>query len=173
MFGVRWGETVERSVAGQVALAFLMVVIVVSLVLWNMPDGRPRTGVGHAVNPVIQAVGLEQTWVLFAPDPRPYGIAIYATVTYQDGHTKKMMLPHNGVFLNPYRTYRWQKYVESLAEDQNSGLWNPAARWFARQAGGHVVKVVLTREFRQVVIPGAGTLRPPRGHYDFYTLSLP
>ncbi|MDQ2728259.1 MAG: hypothetical protein M3Y91_10450 [Actinomycetota bacterium] len=172
MFGVRWGETIERSVAGQVALAVLMVVIVVSLLLWNMPAGRPRTSVGHAVNPVVQAVGLEQSWALFAPAPPQYGIAVYATVTYPDGHTKKLTPPHNGLLLSPYRTYRWQKYVEKLTADADSFMWEPAARWFAQQAGGHVVKVVLTRIFRRVVTPGDSTSRPPRQHYDFYTLSL-
>lgn len=149
-----------------------MVVVVVSVVLWNMPAGRPRVKVSHVVDPIIQAVGLDQNWALFAPNPRNYGIGISATVTYRDGRVKHLSPPHNGLILSPYRTYRWQKYDENLNMETHAALWAPAARWYARAAGGHPVKVVLTRTFRYVTVPGDAGSRPPRQHYDFYTLNL-
>lgn len=169
----RWGKAIERSIVGQVVLSLFMVVLIGAVVLWNMPAGRPRTAVGHVVDPIIQAVGLEQDWSLFAPNPRSFGVGVYATVTYRDGRVKKLVTPHNGLFLSPYRTYRWQKFDERVRADAYAGLWEPTARWFAKKAGGDVVKVVLTRTFREVTVPGDPTPRPPQQHHDFYALALP
>ncbi len=172
-----WGERVERSTVGQALLAVVMVMLVVSIALWNLPPGRPRDAVRPAVGPFVQAIGLEQDWALFAPDPRGFGVGVFATITRADGGTERWEPPHNGLILSPYRTYRWQKYVERLRADDYAGLWEPTARWVARQAGAdagsEVVKVVLTRTFRDVAVPGDGTLRPAAGSYDFYALDLP
>lgn len=169
---VRWGETIDRSVAGQVLLSIFMVVIVVVVALYNLPNGRPRTAVGHVVDPVAKSVGLEQNWGLFAPQPSQYGIVVFATVTYRGGRVKRITPPHNGLLVSPYRNYRWQKFGDALSADANSAMWPPAARYFARQAGGHVVKVVLTRQFRHVTLPGDPGPQAPRQFYNFYTLNL-
>ncbi len=170
---MRWGERVERSAAGQVALSALMLAVVAGIGLWNLPAGRPHDKVRPLVAPAVQAVGLEQDWALFAPDPRSFSVGVFADITFSDGRTERWEPPHNGYVLAPYRTYRWQKYVERLRADDNAGLWEPTARWVARQAGPDVVKVVLTRTFRNVVRPGESGQRPPTGSYAFYTLDLP
>ena len=170
---MRPGVRFEQSAAGQLVLGLAMAVLAVCVVLWNLPPGRPRDGVRPVVGPVIQAVGLEQDWALFAPDPRGCGGGVHATVTLRDGRTEVWQPPHYGVLLSPYRTYRWQKYVERVRADDYAGLWEPTARWVARQAGSDVTRVVLTRTFREVAVPGEGKPRPPAGSYDFYTLDLP
>ena len=170
---MRWGERLERSRVGQALLSLLMVAVLAGIVLWNLPAGRPHDAVEPAVGAAVQAVGLEQDWALFAPDPRAFSVGVHADLTYRDGHVQRWAPPHNGTLLTPYRTYRWQKYVERLRADDNSQLWEPTARWIARQAGGDVVTVTLTRTFRDVVRPGDGTARPARGSYVFYTLDLP
>jgi hypothetical protein len=170
---MRWGQRVEASPAGQVVLTAVMAVLVGSVLLWNLPAGRPHDAVRPVVGPVVQAAGLEQDWALFAPDPRAFGVSTYATVTHRDGRTQTYRPPHNGLLLAPYSTYRWQKYVERLRADSYSGLWAPTARWIARQYGDDVVKVVLTRTFRDVVAPGTGGPRPALGRFDFYVLDLP
>jgi hypothetical protein len=170
---VTWGERIERSPAGQAVIALLCLCLVVVVVLWNLPAGRPRDGVRPVVAPAVQAIGLEQDWALFAPDPRSFSVGVYADITYRNGRVKRWAPPQGGLFLAPYRTYRWQKYVERLRADSYAGLWEPTARWVARQAGGDVVRVVLTRTFRDVVKPGDGRQRPATGTYAFYTLELP
>ena len=153
-------------------LSLLMLVVVTCLVLWNLPAGKPHDLVRPVVGPAIQAVGLEQDWALFAPDPRSFGVGVYATVTHRDGRLQTWTPPHNGLLVTPYRTYRWQKYVERLRADDYANLWEPTARWVARQAGRGVTKVVLTRTFRDAAVPGDGKARPTAGRYDFYTLDL-
>lgn len=167
------GERVEGTRAGQLLLSLLMVVTIGCVVLWNLPPGRPHDRARTVVGPVIQAVGLEQDWALFAPEPRSFSVGVLATVTHRDGRVETWVPPHNGYVLSPYRTYRWQKYVERLRADDNSLLWEPTARWVARQAGDDVVKVVLTRSFRDVATPGEGTRRGPGARFDFYVLDLP
>jgi hypothetical protein len=149
-----------------------MTVLAVSVVLWNLPAGRPHDAVQPVVSPIMQAVGLEQDWALFAPDPRSFGVGVYATVTHRGGRSEIWVPPHNGHLVTPYRTYRWQKYVERLRADDYSTLWDPTARWVAKQAGSDVIKVVLTRTFRDVAVPGDDKPRPSTGRYDFYTLDL-
>src|SRR5207302_9352191 len=110
---------------------------------------------------------------LFAPDPRSFSVGVFARISYADGHERILVPPHNGHLLAPYRTYRWQKYVERLRADDYKSLWEPTARWIAADAGPGVTKVVLVRTFRDAVTPGSGKKRVARGEYAFYTLDLP
>lgn len=174
---MRIGQRIESSAVGQAVIAACCAVVVLAVVGWNLPAGRPHDRAVRALGPVAQGLGLEQDWALFAPDPRSFGVAVYATLTYADGHTRRWEPPHNGtpggLLIGPYRTYRWQKYVERLRADEYNALWDPTARWLARKYGPGVVKVVLTRTFRDVATPGDGMARPKAGRYDFYTLDLP
>ena len=170
---MRWGQRFESSTVGQVLLSAFMVVVVGCTVLWNLPPGRPRDAVRPVVGTAVQAVGLEQDWALFAPEPRAFGVGVIATITHRGGRTERWVPPHNGLLLSPYRTYRWQKYVERLRADDYATMWEPTARWIARQHGSDVVRVVLTRTFRDVATPGDGLRRPVAGSYDFLTLDLP
>jgi hypothetical protein len=166
---VRLSKRIESNTGGQVVLTLLMAVLVLCTVGWNLPAGRPHDRARHVAGPVVQALGLEQDWALFAPDPRSFGVSVYATLTYEDGHTRRWDPPHNGLLVTPYRNYRWQKYVERLRADDYMGLWEPTSAWLARELGPGVVTVVLTRTFRNATVPGDGLQRPRAGTFDFYT----
>jgi len=163
------GRRFEESVGGQVVMSVVGLALMALVLGWNLPDSRAKDKLSGTVDPVIQSLGLEQDWALFAPNPRDTDVGVYATVTYRDGHTSRWTPPHNGILVSPYRTYRWQKYVERLRDDKYSGLWEPTARWVAREAGPGATKVELTRTFRDVVVPGAGGKRPATSSYTFYT----
>ena len=150
-----------------------MAVLVAAVLLWNLPPGVPRDTVRPVAGRILLPLGLDQDWALFAPDPRGFSVGVYARVTHADGRVTLWVPPHNGLLVAPYRTYRWQKYVERLRADDYSALWEPTARWVARQAGRDVRQVVLVRTFRDAAVPGTGTARPPRSEYAFYTLDLP
>lgn len=166
------GERFEASTAGRAVLTVLMAVLAAAVLVWNMPAGKPRDAVRPAAAHVLYPIGLDQDWALFAPDPRTFSVGVYARVTYADGRERIRVPPHNGLLLAPYRTYRWQKYVERLRADEYSSLWEPTARWIARDAGPGVTKVVLVRTFRDAVVPGSGKKRPDRGEFAFYTLTV-
>ncbi len=170
---MRLGQRIESSAAGQAVLAVGMVVLAIAVLGWNLPAGRAHDRAHRFLGPGVQALALEQDWALFAPDPRGYGVGVSATLTYADGRTRRWEPPHNGHVVTPYRTYRWQKYVERVRADDYRALWEPTAQWLAREYGPGVVKVVLTRTFRDVAVPGSGLGRPRTGTFDFYTLDLP
>ncbi|MDT7547216.1 MAG: hypothetical protein QOE99_3326 [Actinomycetota bacterium] len=167
------GERVETSPVGRAVITLLMAVLAVSVLLWNMPAGRPRDVVRPTPAHVLFPLGLDQDWALFAPDPRAFSVGVFARITYADGRERIRVPPHNGHLLAPYRSYRWQKYVERLRADEYSNLWEPTARWIARDAGPGVTKVVLVRTFQDAVTPGSHKQRPKQGQFAFYTLDLP
>lgn len=170
---VGWGQRFEESRLGQTLLTLVMGVLIVSVVCWNLPAGRAHNAATKITGPIVQSLGLEQDWALFAPDPRGFSVGVYVTLTYTDGHTRQIQPPHNGLLLSPYRSYRWQKYVERLRADDYANMWEPTARWYARTYGPNVVQVVLTRTFQNVQVPGEAGVRPAPQQYDFYTLALP
>jgi hypothetical protein len=167
------GHRFEASLAGRVLLTLAMAVLAVSVVIWNLPAGRARDEVRPAAAHVLFPIGLDQDWALFAPDPRAFSVGVYARITYTDGHQRRYVPPHNGHLLAPYRTYRWQKYVERLRADDFSSLWEPTARWIADKSGPGVTRVALVRTFRDAVAPGNSMHRDPRHEFVFYTLDLP
>jgi hypothetical protein len=162
----------EQSRAGRVLLTLLMAVLVAAVLAWNLPAGRPREELRPAAARVVLPVGLDQDWALFAPDPRAFSVGVYARVTYADGRERRWVPPDKGHLLAPYRTYRWQKYVERLRADDYSSLWQPTARWIADEAGPGVTRVVLVRTFRDTVVPGTPGPRTARQEFAFYTLDV-
>ena len=167
------GERFEQSAVGRAVLTAVMALLVVAVVIWNLPAGKPRDAVRPAAAHVLNPIGLDQDWALFAPDPRAFSVGVFARVTFRDGSERVMTPPHNGHLLAPYRTYRWQKYVERLRADDYGSLWEPTARWVADEAGGDVARVVLVRTFRDAVTPGTAGPRVPAKEFAFYTLDLP
>jgi hypothetical protein len=167
------GQRLESGTAGRVALTLVMAGLAVAVLLWNLPAGRPRDEVRPAAAHVLFPIGLDQDWALFAPDPRSFSVGAFARITYADGRVRTWAPPHNGHLIAPYRTYRWQKYVERLRADEYANLWEPTAKWIARDAGPGVTKVVLVRTFQDAVTPGSGKDRAEPGEFAFYTLDLP
>lgn len=163
------GIDFERSALGRTLISLLMVVLLGSIVLWNLPDGRPRTEARDAVGPILVPLGLDQDWSVFAPAPRTFTVGFLATVTYADGHTRTWRPPEIGKLFSPYATYRWQKYDERIRADDFSSYWQDAARFIAQDAGPGVVKVELLREFQPAVVPGSGRQRVPQQTTSFYT----
>lgn len=171
--GVRgWGVRFEQSAWGRAVLTIGMLVVIGSVALWNLPPGRPRDEVRPVVGRVMLPLGLDQDWALFAPDPRGFSVGFSARVTLADGTERTWSPPTDGVLLAPYRSYRWQKFDERVRADDFTALWEPTARWIARQVDGEVRSVVLVRTFRDALRPGTLGPRVERGSYDFFTLTL-
>jgi hypothetical protein len=172
--GGRIGVRLERLAVVQTVGSILMMAFIAFLVLWNLPAGRPRQDLSPVVNPVVQALGMEQYWQLFAPDPRHQTLELAAIISFADGRTKVVAPPHNGLFVSPYRNYRWQKLVENLCFDSNEGLLKSAAWWLARQAGPGVRTVALTCTTQLVEPPGSTGPRPlPQVRYPYLLVVRP
>ena len=171
--GGRIGVRLERLAVVQTAGSFLMIAFIAFLVLWNLPAGRPRQDLSPVVNPVVQALGMEQYWQLFAPNPRDQTLELGAIISFADGRTKVVAPPHNGIFLSPYRNYRWQKLVENLCFGTDKVLLESASLWFAHQEGPGVRTVALTCTTQSVQPPGSTGPRPLPQVQDRYFLVVP
>jgi hypothetical protein len=167
-------ERLESALLGRVLISVFLLFTVFSLVVWNLPDSGVKRHSLKAVRPYVNAVGLDQNWGVFAPDPRRQTTQLFARVTYADGREETLRVPSGDPFVGEYWDYRWRKWAEWAITDAYDHLWHPAAVWFARRAGeqGEVEKVVLVRRWHDLLPPGPGPARSDWQEYAFYTLTV-
>jgi hypothetical protein len=143
----------------------------------NLPNSDLRRVVMKPGQPYLNALGLDQAWGVFAPDPRRDSIDVSAFVTYDDGRVAEWNIPRNGALIGSYTDYRWGKWEEFLTQPGvGDSLWLPAAQWAAAREArpGHTIKrVVLVERYRQLFPPGVSPSEGPTRRLVFYSLSLP
>lgn len=170
-----WQHRAERHPAGRAIISVFIVVVLVSITAWNLPRSGLRDSLVPVVRPFVETVGLDQNWSVFAPNPRRLTLDLTARVEFADGRSTVWRVPlHREPFLTPYRTYRWQKWMEHVRADDSSGLWGPVARWIAAEHAdeGEVARVTLVRHWYDTPEPGSGQVRPEWNQYEFHVLDL-
>jgi hypothetical protein len=169
-------ERLEGSSAGRAAISVLIVVTVLSVVVWNLPESELKRQALEVVRPYVLATGLEQNWGVFSPDPRRQTLDLVARVRFADGSEETLIVPRSDRFVGVYWDYRWLKWVEWATSDAQRQLWQPAAAWFAHRAGAdgrRPVSVTLVRRWHQLLPPGDGPERGGRDEYAYYTYQVP
>jgi hypothetical protein len=186
-FSERLAEKVAGSRAGRAVLSVAIVVLVASLIAWNLPPGigpasapgssALRRDVLYAGGPLIYALGLDQDWDVFAP-PRVQVIKLEAKVKFANGAQTVWRPPTSlGALFGAYRDYRWGKYAEMAIADANSSIWQPLAEWVAREhtsPGRRPAVVTLIRQFYNINPVVSGT--PDRGPWmrvAYYVYHVP
>ncbi|MDQ4133915.1 MAG: hypothetical protein M3179_12095 [Actinomycetota bacterium] len=156
-------ERLESSVVGRVLLSILIVVVLAGVISWNLPGesdlGRRSQ---YRLKPVVNAVGLDQTWAVFAPDPPRQEFELEARIAYADGTERVWRVPTGNPIVGAYRDYRWLKWAEWVTGGAHVLLMKPAAAWIARQerlAGRQPVSVTLVRQVFDLPI-GRGRTSP-------------
>jgi hypothetical protein len=168
-------ERIESTAPGRAVITAFIVLALAGAVIMNVPDSEWRARILRTARPVLNAIGLEQSWSMFSPDPRSFALDLRARITYADGGTAEWRVPRGGTglgdrTLGAYRAYHWQKWMEWARSDARAELWEPTARWVARRyarAGRVPVRVVLVRRFYDIPEPGAE--RPPWREFAYYT----
>ncbi len=170
-------KRIESSPAGQIALSLCIVVTLVAVVVTNLPESLLRREISKVSQHYLEATGLDQTWRVFAPNPRQTSLRFEARVRYDDGAVAVWRAPAGGNLVGAYWDYRWLKWLENVTQDsQRKVLWRPTAQFVARQmrrSGENPSRVTLIRSWRELRPPGASG--PDRGRwqsYAFYTLAL-
>src|SRR5438270_9059452 len=103
-------EKVESNPIGHAVISGLLIFILISLVAANIPQtSYLQSKLNSFVAPVRDSVGLDQTWGVFAPDPRRDTFGLYARITYNDGSSDTWTVPTGDPYIAEYRTYHWQK----------------------------------------------------------------
>jgi hypothetical protein len=169
-------ERLEATRLGRLAISAFLVVTLVAVITTNLPESNLRRQVQRASEPYLHAIGLDQAWRLFAPEPRRFTIGLRASVTYADGSGDTWRPPVAGDLVGGYWDYHWQKWLEWVMDVRHRELWRPAAEFVAREhtrAGRRPVRVTLVRLTSVNLPPGSG---PDRGRVvaqPYFTLRLP
>lgn len=169
----------ERLLDRPAARAALSVVLAFTLVLLatvNMPQSSLRTHLLDFGRPYLNALGLDQDWEVFAPDPRRASLAVRAKVRFADGRVRVWRPPHGGALLGPYWDYRWAKWLEPLTGGAAPELLRPAALYAARQEArpeARVTRVTLYADTFPLVPPGPRRAAPAPRRRVIYRLRLP
>ncbi len=174
---IGWQQRIEESAFGRGLLSSLIVVTLIAIVAINLPQSELRRQLLRPGQPYLNAIGADQNWSLFAPDPRRVVLDVSAAVAYDDGRTAHWTFPHDDALIGTYRDYRWRKWEENLISPDNAGaLWCPAALWAAGQQPrpGHAITgVSLVERFAALAPPGVTPSVGPTQQRVFYTLRLP
>ncbi len=169
-----WQQRLEESSLGRKILSCLIVTTLVAIVAINLPESELRRQLLRPGQPFLNAIGVDQNWSLFAPDPRRVVIDVSATIVFDDGKTVQWSFPHEGALIGTYRDYRWRKWGENLINPANAAiLWRPAALWAAAQNArpGHATTgVSLVERFAALAPPGVEPSVGPTEQRVFYAL---
>lgn len=169
-------EWSERSDFGRGVISAFVAVTIVCIAATNLPESTLRRDLMSSGQPYLNALGVDQGWALFAPDPRREVIDLHGVVTFDDGSSSTWRFPHNGPLIGTYRDYRWRKWMENAISAENAAaLWKPAALWAATQTarpGRRAVNVRLVRSFAPLTPPGHRLSQLPGHEEAFYTLQF-
>ncbi len=174
----RWSsiqERAESSEFGRGIISAFLVVLLGLIVATNLPASPLRDRLMGSGQAYLNALGLDQSWAIFAPEPREASIDLRAVVRYDDGSTRTWRIPQDDPFIGTFRDYRWRKWMENLIADADQQLWRPAAIWIATQEarpGRRAVQVTLTRRFGALQRPGVSPSQLPWQEKLFYTLNI-
>jgi predicted DCC family thiol-disulfide oxidoreductase YuxK len=174
--GLTLQQRIEQSDFGRGLITAFLLATLIAIVVENLPNSAIRHHVMRPGQPYLNALGLDQNWGLFAPDPRRSVIDVYAIVKYDDGSTAVWRFPHNDALVGTYRDYRWRKWAENVFNTDNGVvLWRPAAVWAGRQmsrAGRQEQTVTLVRRWANLSPPGVSPSQRPWRSQSFFTLQL-
>jgi hypothetical protein len=138
------------------------------IVTAGLGDVPGLAAVSRLVAPVTVALGLDQDWRIFAPEPRREGLRIEATTLWADGSRTAWRVPDRDPVVGAYSDYRWRKWLENAGDDRlGQWLWPRAARYLARTQRaprrGLPVEIRLFRYTRPVPPPGTSASPPWSG----------
>ena len=166
-------ERLERSPVGQVVISALIVVLLIVEVATNLPDSAVARSIGPDANRIVRILGSENSWGVFAPDPRPTSLQLEGRVTFANGTHATWHLPTGSPWGENLRFYRWRKWLERVRSDTYPETWDPTARWIASLYAGRaspVTQVKLVRRFHDNTLLDP---QPPWQEFVYYTLDLP
>lgn len=167
-------QRIESSRLGRALISALLLVTLASIVVVNLPGSKLRREALRAGGPYLNATGLDQSWKLFAPNPRRATIGLRARVEYANGETTTWRLPSGGNLVGSYWDYHWQKWLEFVVDDRHADLWKPAAEFIARDSrrnGQRPVRVTLIRLTSINYPPGRQPDHGPRVAAPYYSVS--
>jgi hypothetical protein len=158
----------------RIVLSLWLIAIVVVIVAGNFSDIGVEGRVREATQPIRTITGLNQTWGVFAPNPRGTSQYVDGRVDFDDGTSATYPIPKRRG-LGAYVDYRWHKFQERLFPDDGAHLWSGYAEYLAdrgRDSGRNPVRVTLIRRWAEPLPPGPGPEHGPWHEQPVFVLDL-
>lgn len=147
----------ERTRLGRLLISVFLLVTLVALLTANLPPSRLQDLLLSADHPYLYGVALDQSWEVFAPDPRRETIEVTALVTYADGSHATWRVPRRNPVVGEYTDYRWLKWAEFVISPAYPELLKPVALYVARKLATSThrpTQVSLTNRWYTLEPPG-------------------
>lgn len=163
---------------GRWLVSSFVIVILSAMTLSAIPDSQLTETTTPYRRPITDITGLNQSWNLFAPNPRASTLVLEARLSYADGATATWRPPTGDRFIGTYHTWRWRKWSNNVLVRRNTSLHRTTAMFIAaenRRGDEHPVKVTLVQLRYQAPPPGSGEPRDPDPDWDedpYFTLRL-
>ena len=173
----------DQSVPNHRSLINAFIILnVVAIVFWSQPFSyRPQFLVKEITAGYMRFCGIWQEWNMFAPQPRSIRIRMDSTVNLRDGTKKTWTFPQMDqmTLWERCRKERFRKWAhDSVRVDAEARLWEPTARYIARQFAdpdNPPVAVQLHRYWADIPGPtaaGGEGAEIPFSHYTFYETKI-
>ncbi len=105
-------EWFESRRFGRLLISVFVAFTVVAMVIWNMPESLLRREGMRIAEPYVTAVGLDQNWSVFAPEPYRESFLLAVRAADADGTRSTWPVPTSGPVLGAYWEFRWGKWSE-------------------------------------------------------------
>lgn len=105
----------------------VLLVTVSGVILLNMPDSVMKRRLLPPVRPYLTALGLNQAWNLFSPDPSRRSVFVEARLQFANGAIDTLAVPQGDPWIGDKRFYRWRKWQRRVRRDTNRELWPATA----------------------------------------------
>ncbi|WP_139797966.1 hypothetical protein [Mycobacterium noviomagense] len=134
----------------------MVVLVLVTGVVWSLPDAEVKRRLMPVLQPVASATGLEQNWRMYAPEPLRRLEYVEVRVTMADGAQRVWTNPRGDRVVGAFSWYRWQKAKENLVRQPASRIG--LAHWVVHRLTGRgerPVRVQMTLRTELLPPPGA------------------
>lgn len=132
-------------------------VVLITGVVWSLPDAEIKRRLTPVLRPAASAAGLEQNWRMFAPEPLQRREFLDIRVTMTDGAQRVWTNPRGDRVLGAFAWYHWQKVKENLVREPASRVG--LAHWVVHRLTGrteHATRVQMILRTELLPAPGAG-----------------
>jgi hypothetical protein len=166
------GHRFERSLFDEAVISGMVVVVLITGVVWSLPDAEFKRRLTPVLQPIASAAGLEQSWRIFAPEPLRRLEFLEVHVTMADGVQRIWTNPRGDRVVGAFAWYRWQKVKENVVHHPASRVG--VARWVVHQLTRHGERAARVQMIlRSELLPAPGTDGPPtRGEEVLYDEKL-
>lgn len=168
-------ERLESSVTGEAIISGIVVMVLLIGVVWALPDSAIKLSIAPSLRPAALALGLDQNWRVFAPNPPRSATTIEVHVRVAGDATPRTWRPPqgNGIY-GQYSWYRWQKLKESVLNPASGLDVSDFAHWVVREITGpkdHPTYVEVVERIDTLPPPGSSA-GSQRSHQLVYSEKL-